>query len=199
MKPINSLKKIIISNCRIKLLQVLFNSPKETFYIRQLTRLTEEKLNSVRRELENLKEAGILLSEPRGNKIFYWVNSKHVFFEEILSFVIKTSGLGHQLIKNRQRLGAIKFVMFSGRFARGLKKPDGSQDVDILVVGKVVLPELTALIKAEEEKRGEEINYTVMTEDDFKFRKNNRDPFLIQVMLSARIMVIGDEQDLVDF
>jgi len=199
MKPINSLKKIIVSNSRIKLLQVLFNPPGETFFIRQLARLTGEKLNSVRRELENLKEAGVLLTEPRGNKIFYWVNSKHVFFQEILSFVIKTSGLGYQLIKDRQRLGSIKFVMFSGRFARGLKKPDDSQDVDILVVGKVVLPELTALVKVEEEKRGKEINYTVVTEDDFKFRKNNRDPFLIQVMLAARVMVIGDEQDLVDF
>ena len=199
MKPINSLKKIVVSGSRIKLLQVLFNQPGEMFYIRQLTRLTNEKLNSVRRDLENLKDSGLLETEPRGNKIFYWVNTKHIFFEEILSLVIKTSGLGHQLIKNRQRLGNIKFIMFSGRFARALKKSEKSQDVDILVVGRVVLPELTALVKKEEDERGVEINYTVITEDDFSFRKKNRDPFLLQILSGSRIMIFGDQQSFVDF
>jgi len=199
MKPINSLKKIVVSGSRIKLLQVLFNQPGEMFYIRQLTRLTDEKLNSVRRELENLKDSGILEAEPRANKIFYWTNTKHIFFEEILSLVIKTSGLGHELIKNRQRLGSVKFIMFSGRFARVLKKPEKAEGVDILVIGRVVLPELTALIKKEEDKRDVEINYTVMTEDDFSFRKKNRDPFLLQILSGSRIMVLGDQQNFVDF
>jgi len=70
---------------------------------------------------------------------------------------------------------------------------------DILVIGRVVLPELTALIKKEEDKRGVEINYTVMTEDDFSFRKKNRDPFLLQILSGSRIMVLGDQQNFVDF
>ncbi len=197
MNPLSSLKGIIVSDSRIKLLQVLFYRPGEMYYVRQLTRLTKSKLNSVRRELENLKQAGILGSEWRANKLFYWVNKKHCFFQEILSLVLKTKGLGKELVKNRQKLGKIKFIVFSGGFARNLIPQE--KEIDILIIGKVVLPELSALIKAEEKLRGREINYTVMDEKEFSFRKKNRDPFLTKVLLQGRLMIIGDEQEMVEY
>ena len=197
MKPANSLKRIIVSNSRVKLLQILFHRPDEMYYVRQLTRLTGEKINAVRRELKNLHAGGIFGSEWRGNKLFYWVDKKHVFFQEILGLALKTSGLGKEMIDGKQGLGKIKFVVFSGKFARG-EKAD-KDEVDILVVGKVVLPELGALIREEEEKRGREINYSVMEENEFKFRKNNRDPFLVQFLLQGRVMIVGDEQDMVQY
>ena len=43
----------------------------------------------------------------------------------------------------------------------------------------------------------QEINYTVMTEDELKFRKNRRDPFILQVLSNSRVMLVGDEQELV--
>jgi len=61
------------------------------------------------------------------------------------------------------------------------------------------LPELGALIREEEKRRGREINYSVMEENEFKFRKNNRDPFLVQFLLRGRIMIIGDEEDMVEY
>ena len=36
-----------------------------------------------------------------------------------------------------------------------------------------------------------------MTEDELKFRKNRRDPFILQVLSNSRVMLIGDEQELV--
>jgi hypothetical protein len=69
--------------------------------------------------------------------------------------------------------------------------------VDVLVVGEVVLPELAALIRAEEEKRGQEINYTVMTPEEFIFRKRRRDPFLLGILGGPRVMIIGEEEELV--
>lgn len=197
MNPFNSLKKIIVSKTRIKLLQILFYQAGEMYYVRQLARLSGEKLNSVRRELENLKESGIFESEWRANKLFYWVNQKHDFFQEILSLVLKTKGLGMDLIKNKQRLGKIKFAIFSGKFSRNL--PREEEEIDILLVGKVVLPELGLLIKEEEKIRKREVNYTVIDEKEFSFRKKNRDPFIIQILLQGRIMIIGDEQEMIEY
>ena len=86
--------------------------------------------------------------------------------------------------------------MFSGRFVRrkGRRRED---DVDVLIVGEVVLPELSAVIRTEETKRGKEINYTVMSRDELDFRKKRRDPFLSGILAGSRIMIIGDETDLV--
>ena len=71
--------------------------------------------------------------------------------------------------------------------------------VDVFVVGQVVLPELGALVRKEEKKRGREINYTVMSEADFKYRKANRDPFVSQLLTQPRIMIVGDDQDMIDY
>jgi len=59
------------------------------------------------------------------------------------------------------------------------------------------LPEISQIIRQEEQKREREINYTVMSEDEFEFRKRRRDPFVISILNGARIMVIGDEEELV--
>ena len=86
--------------------------------------------------------------------------------------------------------------MISGRMVRGLLNR-GENDVDLLIVGTVVLPELAQIVKAEETRRGRELNYTVMTEEEFDFRKSRRDPFVLSVLTGSKIMVIGDEEDLV--
>ncbi len=194
MKPLNSLKKLIVSESRIKLLQELYYQPEEMFYIRQLTRKTEEKLNSIRRELKNLDEAGVLKSEWRGNKRYYWVDQDFQFHQEILGLVLKTKGLGKEIIDQSQKLGQIKYLLFSGKFARNI--PPEDDEIEVLVVGKVVLPELGELVRKEEEFRGREINYTVMELEEFKYRRKNRDPFLTQILLQSRVMIIGDEQEM---
>ena len=76
-------------------------------------------------------------------------------------------------------------------------KKDNDQ-VDVLVIGDIVLPELATLVRAEESKRSREINYTVMTEEEFLFRKRRRDPFVISILTGSRVMIIGDEEELVD-
>ena len=86
--------------------------------------------------------------------------------------------------------------MFSGRFARR-KERRNEDDVDILIVGEIILPELAALIRAEESKRNKEINYTVMSREEYEFRKKRRDPFLLNILSGSRTMVIGDEEELI--
>jgi hypothetical protein len=86
--------------------------------------------------------------------------------------------------------------MISGRYLRGLIKR-ANTDVDLLVVGNIVLPELAQIVKNEEVRREREINYTVMTEEEFAFRKRRRDPFVLSILEGSRVMVIGDEEELV--
>ncbi len=106
----------------------------------------------------------------------------------------KTNGLGADIIRNRVKLGKIKYSMLSGKFVRNIR--ENEEGVDLLIVGTVVLPELTLIVKQEEGKRGKEINYTVMTEEEFVFRKKRLDPFIISVIGGSRIMLIGDEESM---
>lgn len=189
------LQDLVISKCRVKLLQTFLGQPNEIFYIRQLVRRTGEEINAVRRELDHLETAGIVKKENRGNRIYYWVDRNYPLYGDLLALISKTVGLGEIIIKNKNKIGRIKIAMLSGRFARGLPTKEGA--VDLLIVGDILIPELGKIIRNEETKVGREINYTVMNKEEFEFRKKRRDPFLLGILTDSRIMLIGDELDLV--
>lgn len=191
-----SLNDIITSKVRIEILELFFSDVKELYHVRGIVREIKEEINAVRRELEKMEKAGILKKEPRGNRVYYYLRSDHPFFGDLISVVAKTKGLGASLIENRSKIGKPSMIMFSGKFIRG-KDRKNDEEVDILIVGEIVLPELAALIRTEESKRNREINYTVMSREEFDFRKKRRDPFIQGILAGNRVMIIGDEEDLV--
>lgn len=192
-----NLGDIITSRVRIKILELFFSNLKELYHVRGIVRETNEEINAVRRELAKLEKDGVLKKEPRGNRIYYFVRPEYSFFEDLISIVSKTTGLGKILIESRNKLGKVSLIMFSGKFVkqRERKRED---NVDILIVGDIVLPELATIIRAEESRRNREINYTVMSREEFDFRKKRRDPFLLGILAESRVMIIGDEEDLVN-
>lgn len=187
------LADLITSQSRIKLLQVFLSSPSEMYHVRELVRRTEDEINAVRRELAFLEKKGILVKEPRANRIYYYLSKIYPFYTDLLYIAAKTIGLGADILKNRARLGKIKYAMFSGKFVKRQKK-EQADHVDFLMVGTIVLPELALMIKNEEKRLGTEINYTVMTDEEFVFRKKRRDPFIISILTGSRVMLLGDEE-----
>jgi len=191
-----TISDIITSKVRIKIIELFFSDVKEMYHVRGIVREISEEINAVRRELEKLEKCGLLKKEPRGNRVYYWLRDDHPFFGDLLSMVAKTTGIGAAIISAKNRIGKVSYVMFSGEFVRRVsQKHEG--EVDVLVVGEVVLPELATLIRAEESKRGKEINYTVMSREELEFRKKRRDPFLSGILAKSRVMIIGDEGVLV--
>ena len=183
---------LITSKSRVKLLNVFLGSPAEMYHVRELVRRTGDEINAVRRELAFLEKKGILIREPRANRVYYSFSKIYPFYYDLLRLGSKNIGLGAEILKNKVKLGRIKYAMFSGRFLRKMKEqPD---EVDLLIVGNVVLPELALLVREEEKRLNTEINYTVMTEEEFGFRKKKRDPFIVSILSGSRVMLLGDEE-----
>lgn len=191
----SSLGDFITSRVRVKLLTALLSEPQEMFYVRQLTRQLGEEINAVRRELGHLAKSGMVKTEKRGNRLYYHFNKQYQFYSELLQTVAKSQGLGATIVKDQQKLGKVKFAVLSGRYARFM--PYQEDQVDLLLVGEIVMPQLTAIVKTAERERGREINYSVMSEEELQFRKSRRDPFITDVLQRSRIMLVGDEEDLV--
>lgn len=186
---------LITGKTRTKLLSFFLENPNEMYHVREVVRRVGEEINAVRRELIYLEKKGIFKKEPRANRVYYYLDKNYPFYFDLLRVGSKTKGLGADIIENRVKLGKIKYAMLSGKFARKIR--ENPEDVDLLVVGTVVVPELSAIVAAEEAIRGHEINYTVMTEEEFLFRKRRRDPFLTSIIYSSRVMLLGDEENLV--
>jgi hypothetical protein len=189
------LKDLFISKTRVKLLENFLSDPTQMYHVRDLVRKTGEEINAVRRELARMEALGMVKKEPRGNRLYYWFRKDYIFYYDLLSLVAKTTGIGESLIKNRHKLGRVSIAMLSSRFVR--HEPRSQPDeVDLFIVGEIVLPELSAIVRAEEVKRGQTINYTPMTEEELKFRRTRRDPFLLGLLTNGRVMIIGSDQDL---
>ena len=188
------LADVITSKSRVKLLNVFLTEPYEMFHVRECVRKTGDEINAVRRELQFLEKHGIFVKEQRANRIYYSLDKNYPFYYDLLIIGSKTIGLGNEVLKNKAKLGKIKFAMFSGQFVRRVKKnPDA---VEFIMVGTIVLPELALLVRNEEARLAMEINYTAMSEEEFKFRKKRNDPFISGILAGSRVMLIGDEEAL---
>lgn len=191
-----NLKDLFVSKVRVKLIQVFLKDPSEIYYVRQLVRITKEEINAVRRELKRMEERGMVKKEPRANRLYYFFVKSYPFYQELISLAAKTTGLGGDLIKHKNKLGNLKYAMLSGRYARQMPKKS-DDDIDLLLIGKINTSELNKLVRKAESEREKEINYAPMTLEEFEFRKSRRDPFLQKILSSGRVMLIGDEEEMV--
>ncbi|MBI2039951.1 hypothetical protein HYT18_02670 [Candidatus Microgenomates bacterium] len=190
------LEELFISRVRVKILQLFLTSPQQLFHVREIVRRVSEEINAVRRELGRMEKYGVVSSEWRANRRLYRFRKDYIFYRELLGMVAKTSGLGGNLVKSKAKLGKIKFAFISTRFLKGGES--SAEDVDLLVVGSIVLPELQAIIADEQAKKESEINYSFMDEAEFKFRVKRRDPFILRVLVQPKVMLLGDEDELLE-
>jgi len=188
------LAAVIPSKTRRKILELFFTHHTEMYYLRNIVRAVDEEVNAVKRELDILEKAKILFKEKRLNKSFYTLNKSYMFYEEFLHIFAKMSPFPQAVHENAPRLGKIKFASLSIKFIK--QQPIKKDEVYFLLVGMIIIPEIEAFIKKMEEVSGRQIDYTVMTEDEFIFRKRNNDPFLWRFLRTPKIMICGSEEEL---
>ena len=106
------MEELFVSRVRVKILQLFLNNPGELFHVREIVRRVSEEINAVRRELARMEKFGMVASEWRANRRLYRFRKDYLFFKELLALVVKTTGIGGGIVKNRQSLGKIKFSRF---------------------------------------------------------------------------------------
>lgn len=188
------LEHIIPSKTRRKILELFFHNPNEPHYLRRVVRDIDEEVNAVKRELDILTESKVLERERRLNKVFYRLNKDFLYYDEFVRMFSKTTFLASEIIKNASKIGKIKFATLSTKFSR--KIAIKNDEIYLLLVGIVVVPEISSIIKEAEKSFIQEINYTVMTEEEFAFRKKNNDPFIWRFLKQPKVMLIGVEEEL---
>src|ERR1700694_3460099 len=107
------LADLITSKSRVKLLEVFLTTPSEMYHVRELVRRTQDEINAVRRELAYLEKKGILIKEPRANRVYYSLSKQYPYFYDLLQIGAKTIGIGAEILTNRAKLGKMKYAMLS--------------------------------------------------------------------------------------
>ncbi|MCW1907770.1 MAG: transcriptional regulator [Candidatus Saccharibacteria bacterium] len=188
------------SKTRVKLLRLFYSNPNRSFYVREITRKIDEQINSVRRELANLLNIGIISSDTTDNKLFYEVNQKYEFYDplqQIFGGGVTASTAAKKSAKTTKTavvadvdediraLGNVHLLLYTGQFTR-----DESSGIDVLIVGDINPTQLNKFISGLEEKEGKELRYTHMSPSDFHYRREVKDRFLSNIMSSKKQVLI---------
>jgi|SRR3989344_8253983 len=184
--PEGALKDLFVSQVRVDMLKLFMLNPKAKFHVRAITRRVGAEINAVRRELENLVKLGFLAREQFKNRLNYFPHEHFPFFDEVLGLVVKEEGLGKALTHGRG-LGEFKFGFISVPYLRG--RVAGPNDIDLLLVGRISMRKVSDLVEEEEKRRGQEINYAVLTEGEFEALKKRRDPLIIGALLQPKVLL----------
>lgn len=185
------LYSLFSGRARTKIIFLLYEHPKEKYHMRQIERLVKERINSVRSALVSLTKVGLCVRETIGKKTFFQSNPSYLFYDELLRVVAKSTGIGGRLLKEKLRLGKIRTAFLSLNYYQ--HNPRKDEEIDLFIVGTVPVAEIAKIAKEEGDKRGVEVNYSVMTADEFSFRKKNKDPFLVSILQKGRLVLIGHE------
>jgi hypothetical protein len=195
------LEHLFGSKTRIKLLQIFLNHPENSYYVRELTRLTKLQINAIRRELQNLEDLEVVGSfqeaksdrqkrrrkNPQEKK-YYRANIDYVLFPELKALILKAQLLlEYDLAKKISRIGTVKYLALTGIFVGFV-----GASTDLFVVGNIKKERLVQLIRKFEKELNYEINFTLMSSSEYRYRKDITDRFLYSILENKKIVVLDN-------
>lgn len=193
------------SKTRVKLLHLFLNNPGKAFYVREITRKIDEQINSVRRELANMINVGIIKNASANNKLYYKVDQRYEHYVALRAIfsdnadvdqavtVVKTgSVVTADLTQRIAELGRVRVAIIAGLFV-----PGSASSIDLLIVGSPQTAKVKRLINELEKSEGRELNYTVLAYDEFYYRLSVHDRFVADI-LSGKHSVLIDTENLLE-
>jgi hypothetical protein len=191
------------SKTRVKLLHLFLSHPGQSFYVREITRIIDEQINSVRRELSNMLEVGVITSDSADNKLYYQVNQRYDFYSPLRAIfagepmdaskpsLSDGEMVSEQYLSAISGITALRVAILSGILVKGSTSP-----VDVLLVGTLPAAKVKAAMAIIEKVEGREINYSVMPYEDFYYRLSVRDRFITEILNSKHTVAIDKDNTL---
>ena len=180
------------SKTRSAIFRLYFTNPDAEYYLRELERVLSIPVSMIRKELMHLEEAGIFISRKRGNLTLFSLNKSYPLFDELKSIVLKTVGAAGLLKEALGKIKGIDLAFIYGSFARS--QEHAGSDIDVLVVGKPDEDVLLEKIDSAEKLLKREINYTVLSRQEFMQKK--QDAFIKELLANPRIFLVGEDNEL---
>lgn len=196
-KESTPVEKLFGSKTRAKLLHLFFTNPRKSFYVREITRVIDEQINSVRRELTNLEGIGVIKNETYDNKVYYSANQQHPYSRPLQEiFMKKVTGAQ---AKDVHASSWDEYIRPVKNYLKALvvtNRLPGQDGVDLLIIGDDRTKKLTRWAEVVEKKQGKPLNYVIMSRDDYLYRRSVRDHFISDI-LEMEITEIIDPNNLI--
>lgn len=198
MDKVDNIKKLFGSNTRTKLLGLFLNNPSEPYYVREITRLIDEQINSVRRELTNLEEVGLVQKFERDRKVYYQLGEQSDLLKPLRMIFCQIDdqedtsypgvvGSVDWLEEISGIKTSLKTLILAGSFI-----DDDQAEFDMMLIGNNNRNKLSRWAQKLETRLGRELHYVIFDQKDFEYRLSAKDKFVMK-LLKNKHEVIFDE------
>ncbi|MFA7286491.1 MAG: hypothetical protein WC052_02415 [Patescibacteria group bacterium] len=181
-----TVEHIMGSRESLRLLKFFLFHPEETFTFAQLRRRMGASSLRDRRTLRVMVVMKAIIQEGLGEAATFRVNTDWLLYPEFRALFVKAQLLVERdLIDRLQRSGAVSLLILAGLFVG-----DPAAATDILIVGRVNTRSAARYLRAFEQDIGRELNYTILSVAEFKYRKNVGDRFLYAILEKPHLVVV---------
>lgn len=189
----NSIGNVLFTKTQQKVLGLLFGKPDQSFYLNEITKLSQMGRGTIKRELERMEAAGIVVKKRIGNQNHYQANSECPVYSELMGIARKTFGVA-DVIKAALNsiLDEVAFAFIYGSVAKG--EDTAKSDIDLLIVSnELTYSEVMERLLDCETSIGRPINPTIYNVDQIEKKLKQDNAFVSRVMEQPKIWIKEDE------
>jgi hypothetical protein len=173
------LDKLFRSKAEVKIIRLFLNNPEDKYSISDIAGKSKCDTATVRKEMSNLEKSSLVLVSKKNQKPYYHLNGNFLLLEEMRRLFFKANPSSSDRIREQvAKVGQIRLVLISG----ALINSDRGR-VDIFIVGEHInKSKLTNFLAELEAEVGKSIRYVFMGSDEFKYRRDMFDKFVIDIL-----------------
>ena len=191
----SSVLTALFPHVRQGVLAATLTQPSKWWYLSELADRLGTTPSSLQRELSSLVASGILTHRREGTRAYFKAETRSPVFRELQQLFEKTAGLIPIVKQILEPFGdKIQCAFVYGSVARN--REHATSDVDLMVVGKAGLADLSSALRKAEQRLGREVNATVYSQEEFREKVKSHDHFLTTVLKGRKHFVRGGQSDL---
>lgn len=169
------------SKTKARLLRFFLMNPDQEFKTADISEKNMIKSSQTRSALNEFKRNRFILERKKSGVKYYVLNQKFPFLVELKSLFVKSNIYPQcNSLDKLKTIGDVKLALISGVFLNYAK----SKADMVLVVNNVSRSKLKNLMSNIEAEVGKEISYVLMNNEEFKYRLDMLDRFLLDFLES---------------
>jgi len=164
------------SKTKARLLRFFLMNPEQDFNINEISEKNMLKSAQARSAINEFRKNRFILERKRNGVRYFILNQKFPFLVELKGLFLKSNIYPQcSSLDKIKTIGDVKLALISGVF---LNYPKSKADM-VLVVNNLNRAKLKNLMASIEAEVGREISYVMMTSEEFKYRLDMLDRFLL--------------------
>lgn len=190
-----SIGDALFTKTQQRVLGLLYGKPDKSFYTNEIVRWADMGRGTIRRELDRLVSAGLLLVSSAGNQRHYQANPGNPVYSELLGIVRKTFGVADVIREALKPFDTgIEFAFIYGSVAKG--EDAAGSDIDLMVVAdSLAYADLMTVLAGAEQSLGRPINPSIYSQQQFSERLESQNAFVSRVMEQPKLWIKGVKDD----